>query len=757
MTNYDATSGAGTLRLIVTQASQNIPANQSTVNWELHLYCYNGASYNLSPPTSYSVTINGTAYTGTYTFDFRSYSDKLIASGSTVVTHDADGTKTISVSGYTAHTGTGAIGGPITASGSFALTTIPRATTPTVSPTSGNTGSAYTITHTPASSSFYHDVAYSLDGGGSYTNIVTNVVGTTTTTSWTPAHTLLPNASSVTAIVRLITRDSSGGTIIGTNTVNLPLTVPSSVKPTVSSVAWTDGQVSSPDMPTLMGGSGRFVQRWSKLIPTVTSAGASGSTITDTDTIQNGQTTDSGTAFANPITLSGAVPYTTYAYDTRSRTSDPYVNTVAVTAYNYPNLPVPTVTRTSDAAGLVPDPTGTYLAITPNASTSSLNFSGEKNLLEWQVRTRLSGGSWTTVQAWTSATVSGVTWTTKKVVAGYASSSEWEVEVSIRDLFGKNGFSTSQTVVTQTVIVPSESVVFDWDEDLGFGFGEYRRPGYRASFNGDIYINGAISQSGNAVIDAGDAATTAAQGVVELATSAETIAGTDVDRAVTPAGLAAKVSSATEQGLVELATNAESLTGTDTARAVTPDDLKYTLDRRVSALQVVPSAISVTGGSGSVSATGEVTITGACTQVIIQGAFPTPYRDFYLEWTGVTSASTALLARLAVTTTPITTTTYSSHSLGGQNATTYPTENANSTSFPLIAGTTHAMARAWFSDPNTTGATQVLVVGGYGGQNDATIQTLYGRNSNATAYASLVILVASGTFTGRFRIHAVPV
>jgi hypothetical protein len=45
-------------------------------------------------------------------------------------------------------------------------------------------------------------------------------------------------------------------------------------------------------------------------------------------------------------------------------------------------------------------------------------------------------------------------------------------------------------------------------------------------------------------------------------------------------------------GVVELATNAESLTGTDTARAITPDDLKYTLDNRN------PNMVNLLGNSG---------------------------------------------------------------------------------------------------------------------------------------------------------------
>ena len=69
------------------------------------------------------------------------------------------------------------------------------------------------------------------------------------------------------------------------------------------------------------------------------------------------------------------------------------------------------------------------------------------------------------------------------------------------------------------------------------------------------------------------AASTTASGVAELATSAETITGTDTGRVVTPAGLQAKVASATAKGIVELATTAETATGTDAAKAVTPDGL----------------------------------------------------------------------------------------------------------------------------------------------------------------------------------------
>jgi len=62
-------------------------------------------------------------------------------------------------------------------------------------------------------------------------------------------------------------------------------------------------------------------------------------------------------------------------------------------------------------------------------------------------------------------------------------------------------------------------------------------------------------------------------GVVELATSTETQAGSDAVRAVTPAGLAARTATTTRTGVVELATDTEAKALADTGRAVTPGNL----------------------------------------------------------------------------------------------------------------------------------------------------------------------------------------
>ena len=81
-------------------------------------------------------------------------------------------------------------------------------------------------------------------------------------------------------------------------------------------------------------------------------------------------------------------------------------------------------------------------------------------------------------------------------------------------------------------------------------------------------------------------------GVMAIATNEEVIAGIDTQKAVTPAGLAAKTSTASRIGLVELATNTEGTSGTDSTRAMTPAATKAAIDARASS-----SADTITGTS----------------------------------------------------------------------------------------------------------------------------------------------------------------
>jgi len=96
-------------------------------------------------------------------------------------------------------------------------------------------------------------------------------------------------------------------------------------------------------------------------------------------------------------------------------------------------------------------------------------------------------------------------------------------------------------------------------------------------------------------------ATETALGIIELATNAEVTTGSDTTRAVTPAGLHQKTASETAIGLIELATNAEVTTGTDTARAVTPAGLqqKTASETALGIVELATDAETLTGTDSS--------------------------------------------------------------------------------------------------------------------------------------------------------------
>ncbi len=94
--------------------------------------------------------------------------------------------------------------------------------------------------------------------------------------------------------------------------------------------------------------------------------------------------------------------------------------------------------------------------------------------------------------------------------------------------------------------------------------------------------------------------TTAAAGIVKLATPADVQAGTDTSTAVTPAGLAARTATTWRPGLVELATDAEVEAGTDIDRPVTSAPMMKLLNKqrvRFDAAQALTDAEKATARS----------------------------------------------------------------------------------------------------------------------------------------------------------------
>ena len=110
------------------------------------------------------------------------------------------------------------------------------------------------------------------------------------------------------------------------------------------------------------------------------------------------------------------------------------------------------------------------------------------------------------------------------------------------------------------------------------------------------------------------------QGVVEKATNAEAIAGTQTTTVTTPAGVSAAInaiasSSETQRGLVELASASESTAGTDNTRAITPLRLQEKINALPAGLPAsrrVNTTAPIRGG-GDLSADRTISIDTATT------------------------------------------------------------------------------------------------------------------------------------------------
>lgn len=121
---------ADTLRFSWTRTGYSIADNTSTIYWELKLIAGTYGAISSSAAKSWSVNVNGTPYSGTNTVGISANTTKVLASGTTTISHNSDGNKTFSYSfsQYFGISFNGSIG-TVSGSGSGTLDNIPRKAT----------------------------------------------------------------------------------------------------------------------------------------------------------------------------------------------------------------------------------------------------------------------------------------------------------------------------------------------------------------------------------------------------------------------------------------------------------------------------------------------------------------------------------------------------------------------------------------------------------------------------------------------------
>lgn len=454
------------LRLEFNQGSQNINNNTSVVNWALYAELVSGGgSYSFDVKGSWSVNIDGQVINGGgWNYDFRSTNPKLLGSGSVTITHNADGTR--SITGSASADSQGTLGSASTNSPTLTLNTIPRASTPTLSASSFDAGTAVTINTNRASTSFTHTATYSI---GSASGTIATGIGAST--SWTPPLSLLnelPNATSRSGTITLTT--FSGGTNIGSKSVTFTLRAGSAIVPSISDITWSE------TVTAVSTEVGAFVQGLSK--PNFSIVGATsqyGATITAYKLTVAGQeiNASSGTV-PNPLAQSGNLDVVATVTDSRGRTAT-RTEQIPVLAYANPNIATATVQRADGSGNPAED--GESLRIDLIAASSSLINGTQRNNITYRVSTRLRGASTWDVQ--TTVTPPDVIAVDVDIVlATFALSSAWDVRIEVYDKF------TISTLITQ---VATGIVTMHWSES-GAGVGKFWEQG-SLDVAGQIYQN----------------------------------------------------------------------------------------------------------------------------------------------------------------------------------------------------------------------------------------------------------------------------
>ena len=170
--------------------------------------------------------------------------------------------------------------------------------------------------------------------------------------------------TSTSATMTIVCETFMDGTSQGTASTTAGITVPESVKPTISSVTAAETVSNWPS--TL---SGKWVQGVSKPQLTITASGAYGSSIARYSTTLNNQTVQGAAPKFGQLSASGNLVATTTVTDTRGRIAT-YSLTLTVLAYAPPQISGFKISR-CDESGNYQD-SGTYARISAVVSISSL-------------------------------------------------------------------------------------------------------------------------------------------------------------------------------------------------------------------------------------------------------------------------------------------------------------------------------------------------------------------------------------------------
>lgn len=496
------------LYMTITQNKRNASTNQSNVTVKMYAQSDSSSygAYNLDASgNTVKMTVNGKQVVNkTMAMDFRNKATVQLASWTGAISHGSDGSKKLDCSGSFSISGSSYLsGGSISCS--IQLESIPRATKPTLSASTVALGSSVTINISPAVSSWTHNIYYRI-GTGDWVRFAT---GVKSNYSWTVPLTIAssyPTATKGTITIGLNTYNGSMQ-IGGTQTVNLDITIPASVVPSVSAIAVSEAASGLSNFG--------FVQTKSKL-KIVASASGSYSSSIRSYVYNIGSQSYSGLentyTMSDEVRDSGTVAVTVTVTDSRGRTTSKTVS-ITVLAYSPPQITHFECSRCGDANGSA-NANGQYLKVTFGYSVSPLNNKNKASyLLKYSV---YDDGKW-------GGLISGTQYTYSETFISAAAilntASTYQIGLVVTDSFGTASFykeiGTAVRLLSYIVKrfaiaigkIPETDNIFDValetifrkkvtmnsdlqvNGDSGFSGG--------ASFYGDVACNGTFHANGN--------------------------------------------------------------------------------------------------------------------------------------------------------------------------------------------------------------------------------------------------------------------
>jgi hypothetical protein len=436
-----AVTAYDTLRFSWWVINQSIENNRTFIGWSLELVASTNGYISSTAAKDWSVTVNGTNYSGTNTVGIASNATKTLASGQTVVNHNTDGSKvfTYAFSQEFNITFGGASVGTKTGSGTGVLDTLPRATTPGVSATTVEMGETMVIYTAGTSSKFTHDLAYAF-AGGSYVSIETGVVSSTYWKVPLDLASSVPNATSGTVTIRCITKN--GSTVVGTKTVLVTAKVPASIIPTISTVTHVEAATGVAEAV------GVYVQGKTQVGVNITAAGAYGSTVKSYTSTLLGKSYQGANWTSGTLNQSGTLSIVTTVTDSRGRTASKTTN-ITVLAYTPPSISTFSVARADSSGNATTD--GTYIRARTVYSVATLSGA---NTASAKLEYRRAGTTyWSNLVAYTSLSMDA-TLTPKG--STFSTDYEWEFRLTLTDAFSSAMY---------TALLPSGAVILDIKAD----------------------------------------------------------------------------------------------------------------------------------------------------------------------------------------------------------------------------------------------------------------------------------------------------